>query len=99
MIKSKEDILAQLSADKPELEQRFGVVSIGLFGSYSRGDASEISDIDIAIEIVPERKSLGNFLSIRHYLEQRLGKTVDLGIESNLKPLAKDFIDREIIHV
>lgn len=99
MIKSKEDILAQLIADKPELEQRFGVVSIGLFGSYSRGDASEISDIDIAIEIVPERKSLGNFLSIRHYLEQRLGKTVDLGIESNLKPLAKDFIDREIIHV
>jgi predicted nucleotidyltransferase len=78
---------------------RFGVLSIGLFGSYARGEAREDSDIDIAIELSPEKKSLGNFLGFRRYLEQQLGKTVDLGIESSLKPLAREMVAKEIIHV
>lgn len=99
MVSDKNDIIMFLQTHKEEMAQRFGVVSVGLFGSYARGDAREDSDIDIAIEIKSDKKSLGNFLGIRRYLEQQFGRTVDLGIESTLKPLAREMVAKEIIHV
>lgn len=99
MVSNKNDILMFLQTHKEEMAQRFGVVSVGLFGSYARGDARDDSDIDIAIEIMSEKKSLRNFLGVRRYLEQQFGKTVDLGIESSLKPLARELVAKEIIHV
>jgi len=99
MIRNKNDIIMFLQTHKDEMAQRFGVVSVGLFGSYARDEAREDSDIDIAIELRPENKSLRNFFGVRRYLEQQFGKTVDLGIESTLKPLAREMVAREIIHV
>lgn len=57
------------------------------------------SDIDIAIEMLPEKKNLHNFLELRRFLEKSLGAPVDLGIESTLKPAVKNLIKNEIIYV
>ncbi len=99
MVRNRNDIIDFLSSRKEELKQRFGMTSIGLFGSYARAEAQEGSDIDIAIELRPDHKSLRNFFGLRRYLDQELGRPVDLGIESNLKPPVKDEIAKEIIHV
>lgn len=99
MVRNRNDIILFLQNHKEDLAQRFGVTSIGLFGSYARGEARDDSDIDIAIELLPEHKSLRNFFGLRRYLEQELGRPVDLGIESALKPLIRDEIVKEIIHV
>jgi predicted nucleotidyltransferase len=95
----RDDILSFLRTHKDEMFQHYGVARIGLFGSFARGEASEASDIDIAIELVPGKKSLSNFFAFRRYLEKTFDRKVDLGIESALKPLARDMIGKEIIHV
>lgn len=93
------EVLDYLRSHKEELKKEFGVVKIGLFGSYSRNEQNENSDIDIAIEIEKAKKSLSNFFAIKRTLEKHFGKKVDLGIESSLKPIVKEFVQKEIIYV
>ena len=98
MVMTKEEILDFLRGHKKEMEERFGVVRIGLFGSYVRGEAREDSDIDLAVEMSNER-IFRNFFALERFLEDGLKKEVDLGIESALKPLVKQKVRKEIIYV
>ncbi|MDQ7044889.1 MAG: nucleotidyltransferase family protein [Sulfurimonas sp.] len=92
-------ILDFLSKHKEEFLTKYGVTKIGLFGSYARNENTQDSDVDIAIEILNEKKSLTNFFSIRRELENAFHLKVDLGIESSLKKIAKERILKEIVYV
>lgn len=95
---SKNEILLFLSTHKKELSKRFGLKSIGLFGSYARGEETPSSDIDLAIEL-ESNNSFRSFFGLKYYLEENLQTTIDLGIESTLKPIVKESIQNEIIYV
>jgi len=84
---------------KVEFLEKYGVQKIGIFGSVVRGEQTDSSDIDIAIEMAPDRKNLHNFLEFRRFLEKYFGTRIDLGIESTLKPAIKNTIKNEIIYV
>jgi len=94
---TQEEIINFLRAHKQEMHERFGVVRIGLFGSYARGEAREDSDIDVAIEM--EDYSADGYFGTLHFLEDAFQKRIDLGIESNFKPVLKPYILKEIIYV
>lgn len=96
---SKEELMNFIRTHKVEFLEKYGVLKIGIFGSIARGEQTDTSDIDIAIEMVPGRKSLHNFLEFRRFLEKRLGAPIDLGLESTLKPAIKDQVKKEIIYV
>lgn len=96
---TKTFILEFLSQHKEEFLNKYGVTKIGLFGSYARNDNTKDSDIDIAVEILNEKKSLNNFFSLRRELEKAFNIRVDLGIESSLKEIAKEKILKEIVYV
>jgi hypothetical protein len=83
----------------PNSIKKYGVTKIGIFGSITRDEQTEESDIDIAIEMAPGRKNLHNFLEFRRFLEKSLGTSIDLGIEGTLKPAIRDQIHKEIIYV
>lgn len=95
---TKQIILDFLSSHKEELAQKYGVTKIGLFGSYARDEQREDSDIDIAVEISNDKKTLRAFFGLKNEMECVFGKKVDLGIESTLKPIAKEYILKEIIY-
>ena len=95
---TKNEILTFLRDKKEFLVENYGVLSIGLFGSYARDEAREDSDIDIAVELKSHNKFM-NFFNLKYYLQENLNKPVDIGIESALKPIAKEHIEREIIYV
>jgi len=95
---TKNDILIFLKQHKKYLYEKYGVVKIGLFGSYAKDLFNENSDIDIAVEIESLNK-FRSFFGLKEYLEKSFNKKVDLGIESTIKPAIKRYIEKEIIYV
>ena len=94
---TRDEVLDYLRTHKQEMHDRFGVIKIGLFGSYARGEAREDSDIDVAIEFYTY--SADSYFGVLHLLEDSFKKRIDLGIESNFKPILKPYILKEIIYV
>ncbi|TAN42157.1 MAG: hypothetical protein EPN22_13120 [Nitrospirae bacterium] len=95
---TKDEILLFIRTHKKELQENTGVLKIGLFGSFARGDAREDSDIDIAVELSEINKA-ENYFNLLHFLEDNLYKNIDLGIESSIKPSVKEQVSKEIIYV
>ena len=95
---NKEQALQILPENSTTLSETYGVRKIGLFGSIVRDQLRPESDIDIVVEIEPEKKKLHNFLALRGYLENQLGRPVDLGIESTLKPVIRTSVEEDIIY-
>ncbi|RME35473.1 MAG: nucleotidyltransferase [Thermoflexia bacterium] len=82
-----EEIRRTLQAHSPELQERYGVTIIGVFGSYVRGESRPDSDLDILIELEePPRISLLDLVNLENYLSDLLGIKVHVAIQRNLKP-------------
>lgn len=80
-----------LSSEKTVLREKYGVVKIGIFGSFTKGTFTDKSDVDIAIELNSSNQ-FRSFFAVKHFLESKLHRKVDLGIESTLKSVIKDDI-------
>jgi predicted nucleotidyltransferase len=73
---NQKEILNILQKEKRYLQENFGLLSIGLFGSYSKGQQGPDSDIDLLVELTEPRF---DFLAgIQIYLEDRIGKRVEV---------------------
>jgi predicted nucleotidyltransferase len=94
----RQEILTFLSSRSTELREKFGVTKIGLAGSFARGEAGELSDVDIIVELKSENK-FRSFFNLLHYLEDSLHMPVDLATESSLKPVVRDRVIKDIIYV
>lgn len=84
-MKRKERILGVIRELKPELEARYHVKAIGLFGSVVRGKERPKSDIDVLVEF-QSPIGLFKFLELEELLTERLGGKVDLVSKKALKP-------------
>ncbi|MBI3235641.1 MAG: nucleotidyltransferase family protein [Bacteroidetes bacterium] len=91
---SIKQILTQL---KPELERKYFVNTIGLFGSIVRDDFTEKSDVDIIVDF---SKPIGiEFIDLADYIESKLNKKVDLVSRNGVKTKYFHQIESEIIYV
>ncbi len=95
---NKEQLIEFLQCNKDELHRRFGVTSLGLAGSYARGEATADSDIDIVVRLQSEN-TFRSFFGLLHYLQDSLNAPIDLVTESSLKPLVKESILKDIHYV
>lgn len=96
---TREEILHFLTTHKQLFKQTYGVEQMGLFGSYARQSAHESSDVDLLVEFEAGKTTLRNYFGFKRYLEKSLGTTVDLGMESALKPLVRESIKHDILYV
>ncbi|HPO29355.1 MAG: nucleotidyltransferase family protein, partial [Caldisericia bacterium] len=78
--------------------KKYGVTRAGIFGSVVRGEARKDSDIDILVKI-ESRMSLLDFAGLKLELEEALGRKVDLGEYSVIKPIIKEQILKEEVSI
>ena len=71
----KEYILQKLRENK-EYFSKYGVVKIGLFGSYLSGEVTEESDIDILIKMKETENNYFNYCYVLYFLEDLFNKKI-----------------------
>ncbi|OGU38884.1 MAG: nucleotidyltransferase [Ignavibacteria bacterium GWB2_35_12] len=93
---SKSEIVKTIRKEKKFLKDKYNVNEIGLFGSFSRSAQNKRSDIDILIDfsVIPD---LFTYVEIMLYLKEKLGRKVDLVMQSALRPEIKDYVMKEVI--
>lgn len=95
MLGTRDQILKKL-AENREAIQRFGVRSLGLFGSAARSESTSASDLDFVVEF--ERKSFDAYMDLKEFLENLFACPVDLVIAETIKPALREIILREAVH-
>jgi predicted nucleotidyltransferase len=94
----RNEAISFLSSHRQELAERFGVSSLALFGSVARDEAGPDSDVDILVGF-RETPGLTEYMGLKFWLEDRLGRRVDLVMEKALKPWARPLVEGEAIRV
>lgn len=100
-IKSLLDLTKYLGLDKSQLDSVIGICEsnnisfLGLFGSYSRGEQNEDSDIDLLVNF-SKRKSLLDHIRIERNISEVFGMKVDLVTEKYLSPYFADKVKSEV---
>lgn len=74
-----------LSEQLPQVRERFGVLSLEVFGSYLRGEAHSDSDVDVLVRF-RNPPGLLRFIALENHLSDVLGVRVDLVMPEALKP-------------
>lgn len=89
------NILKLLEEHENEIRNKYGVKRIGIFGSYVKGEETEKSDVDILVEF--EQSTLSNFMGLNFFLEELLGKKVDLVTTNALSPYLSPQVKKEVV--
>lgn len=94
---TKEEVLAVVAAHREAL-QELGVKSLELFGSVARGEATTESDVDFLVEL-SEKAGLFELIRVQHYLEDTLGRSVDIGTKRSLREELRESVLRDAVCV
>jgi len=95
---NKDDIVRQLTSSKATLEGRFGVARLALFGSMARDEGGPQSDVDILVSFDGPATS-ERYFGVQFFLEDLLGRPVDLVTDKALRPQLRPTVEAEAIHV
>lgn len=90
-------IIEELRAVLPDLQERYGVTSLGIFGSYVRGEETPESDVDLLVEFDERPLTLLQFIALENELSDRLQVPVDLVEKGTLKPVLGQQILKEVM--
>ncbi|MDO5845549.1 MAG: nucleotidyltransferase family protein, partial [Methanocorpusculum sp.] len=85
-------VLSSLEAHLPDIRSRFGIETIGIFGSVSRGEDTSESDVDVLYTFLPEYDNYHTFFDLAEYLELLFQRKVDLVSPAYLKPRIKPYV-------
>ena len=92
-------IQQKLEKYKALICKQYHVKSIGIFGSFIKGEEALDSDIDILVQFEKGHKGFFNYMKLKFYLEKLFGKEIDLVMKDAVKPRLKKRIFKEVQYV
>ena len=95
---SHTEIIDFLKSEKTFLSNEFGVVNIGLFGSFAKGEQTADSDIDILVEF-EEGANLLHLVGLSLFLEEKLNVPVDIVPSDTLRKEIREDVLKEAIYL
>ena len=84
-VQTKAEVIARLQQQQARL-RALGVAQIGLFGSFVRDEATASSDVDVLVDFEPGRKTFNGFFEVVDFLEELLGREVEVLTRPGLSP-------------
>lgn len=96
----KNEILTYLAANKKLFHKQFGIIKIGIFGSFTRDEQTENSDIDILIVMSDNTEDIfEKRLALKELISKHFSHPVDICHEKAIKPIFKPLILKDAIYV
>ncbi|MDA8389110.1 MAG: nucleotidyltransferase family protein [Nitrospiraceae bacterium] len=93
-----DEIKDVLNKHRDELQEKYKITEIGIFGSYVRGEQKKESDIDILVEF-SEPISLLDLIGAENYISDMVGRKVDLVPREDIRPELKQVILDEVVYI
>ena len=94
-VEDKRSIIERLRRERVALAS-LGVLEIGLFGSFARGEQTPESDVDLLVEFTPQQHTFDSFMDLSFFLEALLGRKVELLTRESLSPYIGERILAEV---
>lgn len=98
MVVGRQNTLDVLRQERDAVVRSFGVRSLAIFGSVSRDEDSVDSDVDVLVEF-DGPATFDGFFGLKAFLEQRLGRPVDLVTQPAIRKELRPYIERDLVHV
>ena len=95
---NRDELLDLLRTHKATLSRRFGVTELALYGSFARDQGTDASDIDILVGFKAP-PDLERYFGAQSYLEELLGRPVDMSTNGELRAEIRPYVEREAIDV
>jgi hypothetical protein len=96
-MRTTKEYIDLISAHAGELRSQFGIRSLRLFGSVSRGEQTDTSDVDVCVEMAPR---LFLIVRLQRYLEELLMCPVDVvRMHKHMNPYLLKNIEHDGIYV
>lgn len=98
MTMNRTQILGALAERRQEIAARFGVKRLALFGSVARDELGASSDVDVLVEFAGPA-TFGAYMDLKFYLEDLIGRPVDLVTDKALRDELRPYVEKEMIRV
>lgn len=96
-MKTREEYISLIREHSDELRTIFGIKSMRLFGSVSRGEHHSGSDVDVCVDMEPKAYLV---VRLRHFLESLLQCPVDVvRLHSHINPFLLEEIEKDGIYI
>jgi predicted nucleotidyltransferase len=97
-VQNKRTLISLLKANSQKL-RGYGVASLSVFGSFIKGKPTPDSDVDLLVDFDPNQKSYDNFMDLSFFLEDLLGRKVEVVTPQSLSKYIGPHILKEAEHV
>jgi len=97
-VQTKETALSLIAGNRDKI-QALGVRSLGLFGSFARGEQGTDSDMDLLVEFEQGKKTFDNFIQLSFFLEDLFNRHVELVTPESLSPYIRPHIMKDVEYV